>query len=206
MEAGDGVTSGAAAAAGQPISPSDPVENAGNPGDGKKKVDLLSNDPSFFDGKTEVVYIYSDKGRLIAKIDGTEHRVDLSSIEIKDVKDAHITHNHPHSDLASDTWTFTDNDIETAVTGDFSTMTATGRYRTYTMERPELGWGNHEETIKQAKKKLKVSDKYFDDYIRYRDGSSFGDSPETLNKDAKKFWKTYAELIDAKYTEKKRRL
>jgi len=187
-----------------PVAVDPTPSQAGEVGDGKKQVDVLSSDPLFYNSNKETAYIYSDRGKLIAKVDGEDDRVDLSSIPSASVKDAHFTHNHPSRELSSDTWTFTYDDIETAFAGDFSTMTATGKYRTFTMSRPDAGWGDFADAITATKRKLKVADVYFDDFIRFRDGRSFGDTSEALNKEAKKFWKTFSDIVESKYTDKKR--
>lgn len=173
---------------------------------GPNKVRELTNDPSFYDSKTEKAMIFSEDGTLIAQREGSEIGIDLSGIQKNDTQGAHFVHNHPGMGLSNDTWTFTDLDIETAVDGNFSTMTAVGRHRTYTMTRPLEGWPSHEVTMAKVKRQLKLSDKYVDEFLHFRDGRAFGDSPETLNRIAKKFWRTYAEIIKAEYTEAKRRI
>lgn len=177
-----------------------------NGANGQEKVEALVNDASFYNKSTESAYIYANDGSLIASREGVEHDIDLSGIKVKDTQNAHFIHNHPSGDLAIDTWTFSDTDIETAVGGNFSTMTATGKYRTYTMSRPPDGWLDHDTIMAATTKQLKFNPEYVKDFIRYRDGSSFGDSPETLNRDAKKFWRTYSEISGSTYKETKRRI
>jgi len=175
------------------------------PGGGAGKVLSMTGDESFYSADTERILIFSDDGEQLYDVSsGDEHEVDTSSINAEDVVDAHMIHNHPSADLGSDTWTFSDKDIDTAADANLASTTVTGKYRTYTINRPEKGWGNHAEAMKQAQAKFKWSDKYVSDMLGYREGV-FGDSPEQMNRDARKFWRAYAEAIETTYEETKRK-
>lgn len=187
-----------------PDHPRDDQGRFGSGGSGAEKVKTLSNDDDFFGSDKEKAYIYSEDGKLIAEIQGDASEINLSGVSASETKDSHFIHNHPSGDLEQDTWTFSEPDIQAAIDGDFSSITATGKYKTYTLTRPPGGWPKHEDAMRNTQQKLKISDSYLKDFIQFRDGKSFGDSPKTLNKESKKFWNTYAKLTGATYTETKR--
>ena len=185
-----------------------PKDAIGGSGKGLELVLEKTDDKEFYSASKEKVIIYSQDGKELVNRSGIEYRVDLSDIYSKDIQNAHLVHIHPDDkdygyDL-NDTWTFSANDIETAFDGNLASMTATGNYRTYIMERPSSGWGSYSDAIAKTSGKLKYSEKYVRDILKFRRGV-FGDNPIAMNKAARKFWKAFAEEIGAAYTETTRK-
>ena len=84
----------------------------------------------------ERALVTDEDGNIITERGGKEHSVTFTDKELSkmDNKNAILTHNHP-SDVG-----FSNVDFRFARDYNLKEMRAVGKFRTYTMERPEAGW------------------------------------------------------------------
>ena len=85
----------------------------------------------------ETAFVFDSSGNLIESAKGDAHSVGLGAIPENSI----VTHNHPSG------VTFSKQDILTATKSNLVEIRAVGTKRTYSMKRPESGWGSREKLI-----------------------------------------------------------
>lgn len=83
------------------------------------------------DKKYETAYIYDQKGNVLLKKKGNESEIEFSESELKLMKDAVVTHNHPSNT------TFSPDDIYMMIEHNLQELRAVGEKRTYVLRRNE---------------------------------------------------------------------
>lgn len=111
--------------------------------------------------KDEQLHIFDSKGNKLKFIQGKGARV---SFNLKDIpKDAIHTHNHPLSLGKSGTeaigHSFSRADISTAIKSNAKEMRAVTPTYTFSVKRPQGGWGDTKRALSDYKKVLKATDK-----------------------------------------------
>lgn len=86
-----------------------------------------------------------ESGERIAVIDGDERSVRLDDSSVAILKGKSITHNHPgilfgDGDVRQDGATFSQKDVELAVSLELAELRAVGRRYTYVLKPPAVGW------------------------------------------------------------------
>jgi hypothetical protein len=91
---------------------------------------------------------FDAQGREVFRKDGQQYAVNITEAEAKQLKDGLLTHNHPRgwdvpaNDPRRPGTSLGDADLMFAASqADVAAIRAVGPGRTYTMERPEEGWG-----------------------------------------------------------------
>ena len=124
--------------------------------------------------KFETGIVFDNKGKIVIDKRGASYSVSFTQEECKKMKDAIMTHNHPRGwgypekSLARIGNSFSPADIYLAVTWDLAEMRAVTPNYTFSMKRPQSGWGMPYEKVKniiesENKKLRKEFDKRIDD-------------------------------------------
>ena len=108
----------------------------------------------------ETAVLFDKKGKILIDKRGEASRVGFSKAELDMMKDGVLTHNHPKG------WSYPENsvrrignslsieDFETAITGDLAEIRAVTPHYTFSMKRPEKGWGVTKERFVKEYDKL----------------------------------------------------
>lgn len=106
----------------------------------------------------ETGVLFDTDGNILIDKRGKSYSVSFSADEIKKMKNNILTHNHPRGwqakpDLLTHIGSsFSDADLDTAVSADLLEIRAVGPLYTYSMKRPAKGWGVTGQTVKRAYK------------------------------------------------------
>ena len=104
----------------------------------------------------ETGVLFDTDGNILIDKRGKSYSVSFSADEVKKMKNNILTHNHPRGwqakpDLLTHIGSsFSDADLDTAVSADLLEIRAVGPLYTYSMKRPAKGWGVTGQTVKRA--------------------------------------------------------
>lgn len=98
---------------------------------------VLAAEQSIRANTYETAFVFNASGNLISSAKGQAHSVGLGAIPENSI----VTHNHPSGR------SFSRQDILTTTSDNLSEIRAVGTKRTYSMKRPESGWGSREKLI-----------------------------------------------------------
>lgn len=82
----------------------------------------------------ESAYMVDAEGNVVIEKDGEAHEVGFTAKEVKAMKDATLTHNHPNG------WSFTETDVRLAVKAKMAEIRAVTADKVFILRRPEGGW------------------------------------------------------------------
>ena len=105
--------------------------------------------------KTEKAYIVGNNGEVLGEsVSGSRSRARLRVTDLMKAKDAIMTHNHPNAEMggtlaAQIGLPFSHTDLERAVEFDMKEIRAVTPNYTYSIRRPEGGWGDKREVMHQ---------------------------------------------------------
>lgn len=110
--------------------------------------------------KFETAVVFNKKGDILIDKRGKATSVSFTSEEVKKMKDAILTHNHPRGwGYNEKSWgrignSFSSADLMTAIGNDLAEIRAVTPNYTFSMKRPEKGWGVSVEKFKSVYKRL----------------------------------------------------
>jgi hypothetical protein len=125
----------------------------GNNSNGQSKVQkaLQVHEAQIRNNNYESAFVVNDNGEtLLAKM-GKQYKVEFSRGELKNMKDAILTHNHPRSlgakGIRAIGNSFSREDIMLAVSANVKEIRAVTPTYTFSVKRPKGGWGASYKTI-----------------------------------------------------------
>jgi hypothetical protein len=127
------------------------------------------------DRKTEKLYVFDKKGKILADLDGTKNKVKIPRSAFEKMKDNVIIHNHPSAlerkGIERIGTSFSIQDIHTAVTSDAKEIRAVTTTYVFSLKRPRKGWGKFSKVRKEYKKAEIETRSELERYIRQYKGS-----------------------------------
>lgn len=158
--------------------------------------------------KFETAVAVDKGGNIILDKRGAKYSVSFTRDEVKSIKDCIFTHNHPRGwGYAADRIghignSFSIADIKTAIVADVAEMRAVTPLYTFSMKRPEGGWGVKPDTLQDYanRKSRELSNEF---YKLIENGQLTPDNASAIHYHI--LWKRVAKHYNWEYTKKKTR-